>query len=779
MKRNHGLLSFQLATVSVRVLAIGLLASLPSVAVAQETDASPGPDTAPQADAAEQSGLQEIVVTAQKRSENINKVGISITAVGSEDLAQRGVADVSDLVKVVPGFNYTPSAYGTPVYTLRGIGFYETSLGAAPAVSIYVDEVPLPFSAMATGAALDLERVEVLKGPQGTLFGGNSTGGAINYIAAKPTPDFRAGADLTYGRFDRAEIKGYVSGPLSDTLEARLAVQYTHSGDWQRSYTREDGLGKGNVLIGRLLLKWEPSDRLTVNLNVNGWRDKTDTQAAQLVAAVSPNAAVRALLDNYPDAPASNRAADWDPGKDFERNNGYWQASARIDYELGADLDLTSITAFQKINRKSLVETDGTAIETLASAVPGTSKDFSQELRLAGETGPIRFVIGGNYAYDFIDDSLITSAATSSFPFDIAGAVSKQKVNTYAVFGNIDFKVTDTVTLQGGLRYTDQRRSFEGCSYDSGAGDLSAVISRFATLLSGIPTALPPGACITLSPTYRPGVVFNNLNEDNVSWRAGVNWQAAPRALIYANVSKGYKNGAFPTTGATASLQLAPAKQESVLAYEAGFKLTLFDQTLQLNGAGFYYDYRGKQLRGKVIDPVLGPLNALVNVPKSRIAGAELQATWQPTEGLNINMGGTYIGSKILGNFINYDALGVLGPLSGDPFPLTPKWQFVGDAQYEFPVGNDMNAFIGGAMNYQGRTNGGLGDLALFDMPGYTLYDARIGVKSPDDKWRASFTVQNLTDKYYSTLVNLPTADAVIRYTGRPRTWAFNLSYRY
>jgi iron complex outermembrane receptor protein len=249
--------------------------------------------------------------------------------------------------------------------------------------------------------------------------------------------------------------------------------------------------------------------------------------------------------------------------------------------------------------------------------------------------------------------------------------------------------------------------------------------------------------------------------------------------LLYANVSKGYKAGAFPTAGATSVVQLEPAKQESVLAYEAGFKLTMFDHTLQLNGAGFYYDYRDKQLRGKVADAVLGPLNALINVPKSRIQGAELQAIWQPVRGLNFNLGGTYIDSKILGNFVNYNALGVLAPLSGYAFPLTPKWQVVGDVQYEFPVSERMHAFIGGAMNYQGSTNGGLGGLALFYMPSYTLFDARIGVKSPDEKWRATFSVQNLTDKFYTTLVNLPLPDAVIRYTGRPRTWGISLSYRY
>ncbi|HUD93469.1 TonB-dependent receptor plug domain-containing protein [Sphingobium sp.] len=161
-------------------------------AVALQSPACAQEDVAPQVQPA---GLGDIIVTAQKREQAINDVPLSITAASGEKLANQGVTNVSDLVKIVPGFNYTESAFATPVYTLRGIGFYDTSLAAKPTVSIYQDQVPIPFSIMTRGATLDLERVEVLKGPQGTLFGSNATGGAINYIAAKPTSTFKAGLD--------------------------------------------------------------------------------------------------------------------------------------------------------------------------------------------------------------------------------------------------------------------------------------------------------------------------------------------------------------------------------------------------------------------------------------------------------------------------------------------------------------------------------------------------------------------------------------------------------
>lgn len=722
-------------------------------------------------------GVGDIIVTAQKRSESINKVGISITAVSGDMLQQKGIDSAADLVKIVPGFNFTPSALGTPVLTLRGIGFYDTALGAAPTVSVYVDEIPLPLSAMAQGTSLDLERVEVLKGPQGTLFGQNATGGAINYIAAKPTRDFAAGADLTYGRFNRVEAKGFVSGPISDTLTARIAVRYDRSDDWQKSYTRKASNGSGDFLTGRLLLNWEPSDRLKLSFNANGWRDKSDNQAAQLVSVVTGNAIP--ALGAYPLPPRNSRAADWDPGLHLSRDSTFWQTSLRTDYELSDNIQLTSITAYEELDRKSVVDVDGTAVQNSGGDTPGNAKEFSQELRLSGDIGALHYVVGGNYAYDHIYDESGPFGRDSSFPFDAARATSDQRVNSYAAFGNLDYKVTDTVTLQGGVRYTDQNRSFAGCTYDSGAGDFSAVVSRIATQRSGSPVTIAPGACITLGANFLPGIVYDELNENNVSWRGGVNWQVTPTALLYSNISKGYKSGAYPTAGATFAVQLNPAKQESVLAYEAGFKISLLNRSLQLNGAAFYYDYRDKQLRGRIVDPIIGPQNALINVPKSRVVGAELQATWRPLRGLDVNLGGTYIGSRILGSFTNYNALAQRQLLSGESFPLTPDWQATADVNYEFAVSDKLNAFMGGGLSYQAATNGGLGNIDLFTINAYTLVDVRAGVSSSNGKWRLTAYVRNLTDKFYSSLINQTGPDAVIRYTGQPRTFGLTISHRY
>lgn len=225
--------------------------------------------------------LSEIVVTAQRRSEKLSDVPLSITAASADQLKAIGVQGPKDLEKLVPGFTYQLSSYGQPVYTIRGVGFLDTALGISPGVSIYVDQVPLPYAPMAAGAPLDVERVEVLKGPQGTLYGENSTGGAVNYIAAKPTHDFQTGFDLSFGRFDAVNAEGYVSGPLTDSLTARLSARTEQSGPWQKSYTRNDQLGARHFTAARLLLDIDPNDRVHFELNANGWIDTSDTQAAQ------------------------------------------------------------------------------------------------------------------------------------------------------------------------------------------------------------------------------------------------------------------------------------------------------------------------------------------------------------------------------------------------------------------------------------------------------------------------------------------------------------------
>jgi iron complex outermembrane receptor protein len=744
--------------------------------------------TSSQAAADDQGGgatVGEVVVTAQKRTENINGVGMSINAISGDALVQRGVQDPTQLSKVVPGFEANTNVLGTPVYTIRGIGFQDETLAASPTVSVYEDEVPIPFSAETLGAALDIERLEVLKGPQGNLFGENATGGALNFIAAKPTPTFKAGADTSLGRFDTTDVDAFMSGPLTDTLNARLSLRALEGGNWQKSYTSNETLGQKNLLEGRLLFDWRPLPKLRVNLNLNAWQDRSDSQAAQLIGIASlNNAALLPAYTTYPDAPPNDRAADWDQSRRYRQNNIFYMGDLRLDYDLTNDITLTSLTAYERYTRYDPRDGDGTALQDIYIVGHGSVDTVYQELRLAGSFDHRGHWIGGvNYeaddTYDAFDEQFVQSTSSMLFGLPLSGTsnFTRQNQRTYGVYGNADYDLTNTLNIQGGVRFTQSDRSLVGCSRDVN-GEAAAIFNLLQQVLkNGSYVPIPVGGCINLTPdTFDPALATGQLDEHNVSWRVGVNWKAAPGTLIYGNISRGYKNGSFPTTSASSTAQFQPAKQENLIAYEGGFKSTLFADTLQLNGAVFYYDYSNKQILGHILDPIFGPLSALVNVPKSHVVGTELAATWKPFRGLTITPGFTYLYSRIDGHFVDYDSFGVLTNFSGEPFPYTPRVQATLDSEYTWRLRDGYDAFVGGNASYQNSASGALGDDAILREKGYALLDLRAGVQH--GSWRFSVWWRNVTDTYYYPTV-FRANDTLIRYAGMPATCGVMVNVRY
>ena len=776
--------------------------------------------------------LDELVVTAQKREESINDVPMSIVAASGETLKQLGVTDPSQLVKVVPGFNYTPSFYGTPVYSIRGVGFHDTSLAASPTVSVYLDEAPLPYSIMTLGASFDLDRVEVLKGPQGTLFGSNATGGAINYIAAKPSDTFKAGFDASYGRFNTADVQAYVGGPITPTLSFRIAARTLQSGDWQRSYTRNDSVGKQDFFNGRVSLAWKPTDSFRALLTLNGWADKGETQMGQLFgfAPLNPVNGVDPRILAYPLAPHNARAADWgkcvntspfDPPFDqtqppygysparplnstvctgFKKDNTFYSGALRLDYDVSDSLTLTSLTSYARFDRFQPIEGDGTIYQDYESLQRGHIATVSQELRLAGNFGGEgSWLFGGNYQHDETwDNFLQTYGGSSAIPvFGIRLGPTRpsndQTTKQWAAFGNAEYPLGEKLTIQGGIRYTENRKDFIGCGNDGGDGTWSFIsqqIQNFLALVNGFPVGKGvnpgPNACATTGPppTFNPQNFRAQLNQNNLSWRAGLDYRPDADTLLYGNVSQGYKAGSFPTVATSAFSQLRPAVQESLLAYELGFKAALAQHTLQLNGAVFYYDYKDKQILGALNDPIFGALPALVNVPKSHVKGFELSGVWEPVEGLTIRPAVSYSASKIEGSYTNFDAFAQLAEFGGEPFPNAPKWQANVDAQYSWALGADRQAYVGVGVNHQSFTRSFFYNRAptsiqppsVLDIPAYTLVDLRAGLNA--GAWSGQLWVRNLTDKYYwQSAVHVN--DVLLHYAGQPRTFGATISYRY
>jgi iron complex outermembrane receptor protein len=742
--------------------------------------------------------LDEIIVTAQKRSQSQNDVGLSITAASGEELTQLGVQDVGGLAKITPGLTFTQSQDGTPLFTVRGVGFNDYTLGASPAVSVYVDQIPLAYGSFTQGATLDLQRVEVLKGPQGILFGQNSTGGAINYIANKPTAAFEAGVTASYGTFDTFEGSAYVSGPISDTVGARLAVSTTQSGPWQKSYTRAAQLGDQDVLRGRFLLEWKPSDKFNLLFSLNGWKDQSDTQAGQLVGLkLQQDASAPGLYDPvetirrvnafraYPLAPNNARAADWDIGRDLSRDDDFLQAAITAEWALTDSITLTSLTAVSKYNQNYGVDRDGTTLQNAGADSRGDVKSFSQELRLSGDTDRLNWVVGANYASNdvtsadtfYVGDSTNTAIIPGGPWIEAATTTITQDITDTAVFGNVEFALTDKLTILGGARYTESDNKYTGCM--RGAPGHRLTFGVLSDVLSGTPGPVPTAdTCVNLNPTTFELILTpheDQLKEDNVSYRFGVNYEPNSDLLFYALTARGYKSGSFPTVPASTTAQLTPVTQESVTAYEAGAKITALNRTLQFNAAVFHYIYKDKQFRGIVLDQVFNQLEQLRNIPEATINGAEFEATARPIDGLTLRLGVTYVDSEVK-EFVGLNNDRVFADYAGSELPFSPKWHAVADVSYEWNLSNGLGAFVGGNVLYNSATNSTLGDPASSEITAFTTLDLRAGVRAADGRWSLFAWGRNVTDEYYWTN-QFVTQDVITRYAAKPATWGVTLSY--
>ena len=762
------------------------------------------------ADASGPTALPEVVVTAQKRVERLIDVPLSVTAASGDQLAKQGVTDTAQLTKVVPGFTFQQGTYGTPVFAIRGVGFFDNSILAGPAVTTYIDQVPLPLSVMTRGASLDLERVEVLKGPQGTLFGQNSTGGAVNYIAAKPTDSLKAGFDVGYGRFNEVTTNAFISGPVSDTLRVRVAAGQQYMDGWQKSLTRpDDRLGRKRFYNGRILVDWTPTDRLKLEASASGWVDKSDSLATQFMRfapSVHPFDPRLQPVANALTSASTNlnniRAADWDPNFDFARDNDFYLLSLHGSWEISDSINLTSITAYSRLTTDMPIDTDGTAFANFRYDVQdGEVNTFTQELRMSGKIDRLRWMVGANYqnlnGHEYQD--LHTDATNNATPVGLlqnqSAYFNNQHPITKAVFGSGEFNVTDQLTLQGSIRYTDEKRKFNGCLADSGVDPAAtppgyvplreawSILSLALRGFVGAPPVIPPNGCITFNDaTFLPELTRRTLKEDNVSWRAGANWKPNVDTMLYAYAGKGYKAGSFTILPAIFSSQFQPVTQESIMAYEAGFKVALAQRKVQLSGAGFYYDYKDKQLIGVYDSGPFGQLPKLINIPKSRIWGAELEGTFRPIEDLQLRGGVTYVNSRVKADpeapNQALDPFANLTTYVGEAFPNTPRWQALGDVEYGFGLGSNLRAFLGGSVVYHSATFATFGESPEFKLPSYTLVDLRAGVQSENGAWRFQVWGRNVTNKLYLTNVS-HLIDSVSRSVGMPATYGATLSYRY
>jgi outer membrane receptor protein involved in Fe transport len=772
-----------------KLIAAFLLGTTAATQVYAEAPAAGGdqPDVAKS-----ESGIAEIIVTAEKRSARLADVPLAITALSGDEIKKSGIVETSDLARIVPSFNVEVSFRGNPVYYIRGIGFNNAVATVTPAVAVYADQVPLPYPIMARGAVLDLQRVEVLKGPQGTLFGQNATGGAVNYIPAKPTDAMEYGTDITYGRFNTIDASAYVGGPISDTLGFRAAGQIQSGDDWQFSTTRNDTRGQKKFINGRLILAWKPSDRVDFELTGQAWHDSSDTQGSQpiLIAPQNPagNPTARAAYLLVPLSPSNPRATDWDPNSPKARDDTFKQIALRGGIDLSDTVRLNSITAYSKLSSYVPVDTDSTFWNVVLSEETVSIKSFSQELRLEGKAGRLEWMLGGNYQHDKTADSIVqtlngSNNAIAGRVFTAARSiVNNPSINNYAAFASANYELNDALTVRGSIRYTDLSIKSEGCWADPGNGSLAVIFSTLSTTLSHSPQTIAPGGCVTLdAATSAPsGLVHQELKENNLSWRIGLDWKLTPETMLYAGVAKGYKAGGFTALPAVSSSQLAPVTQESVLAYEAGVKSSLFDKRVYVDASAFYYDYKDKQMLG-FVSTVLGNLTTLVNIPKSEVFGLELNTDVRVTSHLTAKLTGSYLHTEVLKDpFLPRSPLGASHSYVGESFPNTPKYQVNFDVEQRIPLSDATEGYVGGNVTYRSSASGAFGrtssalEQATFTLPEYTLLDLRAGLRFDNGSKGIELWGRNITNKLYLYGVGRPN-DFITRQVGAPARYGVRL----
>lgn len=740
----------------------------------------------------------DIVVTAQRRAQTASSVGLAITAISGEALAEKGINSAEDLWRAVPGLVVKDAGFGVPNYTLRGVGFENYFVNSSSTVGLYANEIAIPYPAMSRGAFFDLERVEVLKGPQGDLYGRNTTAGQINFIDRKPTHELTAGGQFEFGRFNEVNAQAYVGGPLAQRVQMRLSGVVNFSNGWQRSLSRPDEkpLGAKDQVALRGQLNFDLGPDSTLLLRGHWNRDKGDGLALTPVNGrlLGLAAAQRNVTRGAPVlfSTGNNRAADWSPAFRPSRDNEAKGVSGTLNLGLGG-VNLTAISAYDKFRRDEFNDLDGSPANDSNSHNISHIEAFSQEVRLANAApdAPVQWIVGGYYSHDRIDEDYRFFMPDSSFGYGMGiralNTRYRQKTSSLAGFAHVEAELAEGLRLVGGARYTREKRSFAGCTYDLD-GSLTSFVNRILIPVviraNGLPVPanMVPGGCSVYddrvgSPTYG---TFADAEERARTrkwmWKAGVEFDAAPDVLLYADVSTGFKSGGFNGANANLKSQQSNYRPEELTAYEAGVKANLRNAGLYLDASAFYYDYKDKQTNGTAVTFV-GNITGITNIPKSRIFGIDATARWTPFSGAALEASGTYLDSKIrrwqavspnsaYPRTITFDA-------SGQVLPNTPKWTLAISPSYAFAVGGDRQIKLAADYYYRSRTRG-IG--AVFqDIPGYGLANGEISYGPEDGRWTVAVWGENVFNKYYYNFAGLPGNSNYVRAVGTPATYGVRL----
>lgn len=694
-----------------------------SVAMAQAvTEASPS------------GGLDDIIVTASKTgASKLQDTPLAVTAFSADALERTGIKDVRDLASLTPNLQVTQNSSFSQVY-IRGIGSNNVFGGSDPSSTIHLDGIYLARPASYLSNFLDVERIEVLRGPQGTLYGRNSVGGTINVISRKPSNELTAKAQLSYGSYDFMRAEGYVSGPI---VADKIAVSLSAIGSKRDGYLKNIAPGVGdadseNSFGTRGQLRITPSEPLEIIVRADYVHSNDSVGSYVKLLQTTADPLANSVLGDFHKIAVNIRP--W-------ANRRQWGTAAEINYDLSNALQFKSLTGYRESRLTQVGDTDGTALNIRRTDQFEDQNQVSQEFNLTGHAAGLIY-IGGLY---YFKEEINVRATVTTFPTVAASFSPTINTEALAAFGQATYAFTDTLSVTGGIRYTREHKKFD-----------QFALNR--SLVTGLPLATYPRS-------YATGNVYK-------AWtpKFMIEFKPVHGVLLYASATKGFKSGGFNLTSVNPAQGFAP---ESLWSYEGGAKLGLLNNKLRLNTAIFHYDYTNLQVQSFLTPGVID----ITNASDATVDGVEIESEAQAAPWLKVGANLAYLDAR----YKNYTS--ALGPgnvpfdASGKRLNLSPKWAYTLYAQADAAIGNG-SGFLRGEFSHRTRQYFTASNAGLDQQPGFGLINASAGYTFPGEHFEVLVFARNIADKQYITSTATFGAGVAGR-VGEPRTCGMRAVFKY
>lgn len=696
------------------------------------------------ADAGETATIEEVVVTAQRRSESLQKAPVAVTALSPEVMQQRNINTTQDLMQVTPSLQVstqTASGGGSATFFLRGMGQQRSGNGSEPAVGIYVDDLYYPSLLGSVFNILDLQQVEVLRGPQGTLFGRNTIGGAIRYTSKKPSFEFGGFVQGVAGSYDRRDLTGSLNVPIGEVAAVRLTAGSLDTDGYVRQQNGGKRAAGAETTLVRGQLRIVPTDTLQIDVSAQSSRFHLDGFSYRLPGPISPLAGTLPAAWNASPAgqanPYDNRYVSQcdfcqagSSDREYSKTN-FDNANVVVQWDVAEGLTLKSLTGWQEVANTSFSDLDGTPLPIFQAYGSSITGAMSQEFQINGRhlEGRLNWV-GGVYYYDEYTKNRLLPVGQVTLGNPAAQTYSPRKTQSKAAFIDGNWALNDTVTVLAGLRYSKDHKDVE--LYNAARVLIAAADKSFAS----------------------------------TTGRIGVQAQWSPNIMTYASISTGFRGGGFTQ----ANNLLFPFEPENVISYEVGARMDLLDGRVRFNPTAFYTNWKDIQVQS-VVPTATGVFVLLQNAAKAHSSGLELEGEAALTNELRV------FGNLALLN-IEYDGIGAASGITVDSrFQRAPKLTYAIGARWRHQFDNGFTTTATANWSWQGVQYSTPTDADTLRLPSYGLLSARLDVSTPDGKWTASLFGTNLTDELtYVGGVNYRANVGTARYDiGRPREFGISL----